>query len=152
MCSWLPFAEQLAELDLRALAINFVSTSLDDDMVAGARELQRRGAERIMLVGASMGGTAALVAAGRSTSPVWLRCRRRGSSAASMLSPLSAASRFQRSFSWVGKTQASPATRGGYRAGVADKDLVVTSGAEHGTDLLQDPEAERALLRFLLGE
>jgi hypothetical protein len=39
-CSWVPFAKQLAERDMRALAINFVSTSPDDDMVAGVRELQ----------------------------------------------------------------------------------------------------------------
>jgi hypothetical protein len=64
MCSWVPFAKELAERNMRALAINFAGASLDDDMVAGARELQRRGAERIMLVGASMGGTAALVATG----------------------------------------------------------------------------------------
>jgi pimeloyl-ACP methyl ester carboxylesterase len=62
-CSWVPFAQQLAQRHRRALAVNFVSTSLDDDMVAGARELLRRGAKRIILVGASMGGTAALVAA-----------------------------------------------------------------------------------------
>ena len=31
------------------------------------------------------------------------------------------------------------------------KALVVTTGFEHGTDLLQDPEAERALLDFLVG-
>ena len=62
-CSWVPFAQQLAQRHMRALAVNFVSTSLDSDMVAGARELLRRGAKRIILVGASMGGTAALVAA-----------------------------------------------------------------------------------------
>ena len=33
-----------------------------------------------------------------------------------------------------------------------DKELVVTSGFEHGTDLLQDPRAERALLGFLAGQ
>jgi hypothetical protein len=32
-----------------------------------------------------------------------------------------------------------------------NKALVVTTGFEHGTDLLQDPEAERALLDFLFG-
>ena len=52
-CSWVPFAQQLAQRHMRALAINFVSTSLDSDMVAGARELVRRGAKRIILVGAS---------------------------------------------------------------------------------------------------
>jgi hypothetical protein len=32
-----------------------------------------------------------------------------------------------------------------------NKTLVVTTGFEHGTDLLQDPDAERALLDFLVG-
>ena len=32
-----------------------------------------------------------------------------------------------------------------------EKGLVVTTGSEHGTDLLADPEAERALLDFLVG-
>jgi len=65
-CSWVPFAKQLAARNMRALAINFVSASPDADMVAGARELQRRGVKQIILVGASMGGTAALVAAAKS--------------------------------------------------------------------------------------
>jgi hypothetical protein len=113
MCSWVPFAKQLAERNLRALAINFVSTSLDDDMVAAARELQRRGAERIMLVGASMGGPRRWSPPGRSKSTVWLLCQHHRSSAALMLFQLSAALRFQRSFSWDARTRASLATPAG---------------------------------------
>ena len=154
MCSWLSFAEQLAERDLRALAINFVSTSLDDDMVAGARELQRRGAERIMLVGASMGGTTALVAAGEIE--VAGVAALSAPQEASGLDALPSVSRLEiPALFLVGREDTSFArdARRLYRAtGSPDKDLVVTSGAEHGTDLLQDPEAERALLRFLLGE
>jgi pimeloyl-ACP methyl ester carboxylesterase len=150
-CSWVPFAKQLAERHIGALAINFVSTSLDDDMVAGARELQRRGAKRIILVGASMGGTAALVAAAEIDVD----------GVAALSAP--------REFSGL---DALPAVRGLeipalfvvgrrdeifardarrlYRAmSSPDKALVVTSGSEHGTDLLQDPEAERALVDFL---
>ena len=40
-CSWVPFAKQIAERHMRALALNFASTSPDDDMVAGADELRR---------------------------------------------------------------------------------------------------------------
>jgi pimeloyl-ACP methyl ester carboxylesterase len=154
MCSWLPFAEQLAERDLRALAINFVSTSLDDDMVAGARELQRRGAERVMLVGASMGGTAALVAAGEidvaGVAALSAPQEFSGLDALPSVSRLEIPALFI-----VGREDTSFArdARRLYRTtGSPDKDLVVTSGAEHGTDLLQDPQAERALLEFLLGE
>jgi dienelactone hydrolase len=95
---------------MRALAINFSSTSLDDDMVAGLRELRRRGAKRIILVGASMGGTAALVAVRRPTLLVSLRCQHHGSSVVWMRSRQSAALRVERSFSPDGKTCASLAT------------------------------------------
>jgi len=40
------------------------------DLLAGAKVLRRRGADRIVLVGASMGGTAAVLAAARADPPV----------------------------------------------------------------------------------
>jgi pimeloyl-ACP methyl ester carboxylesterase len=40
------------------------------DLLAGARVLRGRGADRIVLVGASMGGTAAMLAVSRAASPV----------------------------------------------------------------------------------
>jgi pimeloyl-ACP methyl ester carboxylesterase len=154
LCSWLSFAEQLAERDMLALAINFVSTSLDDDMVAGAHELQRRGAERIMLVGASMGGTAALVAAGEidvaGVAALSAPQEFSGLDALPSVRSLEIPALFL-----VGREDTSFArdARRLYRAtGSSDKALVVTSGAAHGTDLLQDPDAERTLLEFLLGE
>jgi pimeloyl-ACP methyl ester carboxylesterase len=109
-CSWVPFAKQLVERHMRARAINFASTSPDDDMVAGSRELRRRGAKRIILVGASMGGTAALVAAAKIdvAGVAALSAPRQFSGLE--LSLLSAASRSERSFSSDGKTGASLAT------------------------------------------
>jgi pimeloyl-ACP methyl ester carboxylesterase len=152
-CSWLPFAKQLAERDMSALALNFASTSPDDDMLAGAAELRSRGAERIILVGASMGGTAALVAAEQMDAA--------GVAALSAprefggLDALPSARRLEiPALLLVGRQDASFArdARRLYRAMTSrDKALVVTAGFEHGTDLLQDPEAERALLDFLAG-
>ena len=63
-CSWIPFAKQLAERNMSALAINFASMALDDDMIAGALRAGAPRNARIILVGASMGGTDDLVAAG----------------------------------------------------------------------------------------
>lgn len=153
MCSWIPFAKQLAERNLRALAINFVSTSLDDDMVTAARELQRRGAERIMLVGASMGGTAALVAAGAievdGVAALSAPQEFSGLDALPAVRGLEIPALFL-----VGRQDESFArdARRLYEAMTSrDKALVLTSGSEHGTDLLQDPKAERALLDFLVG-
>lgn len=152
MCSWVPFAKELAERNMRALAINFASASLDDDMVAGARELQRRGAERIMLVGASMGGTAALVATGEiDVDGVAVLSAPRefsGLDALPGVGGLEIPALFL-----VGRQDESFArdARRLFRATSSpDKALVVTAGSEHGTDLLQDPKAERALLDFLV--
>ena len=151
LCSWFPFAKQLAERNMRALAINFASASLDEDMVAGARELTRRGARRIILVGASMGGTAALVAAAKidvaGVAALSAPQEFSGLDALRAVRSLEIPALFL-----VGREDPGFArdARRLYRAMSSDaKDLVVTTGSEHGTDLLRDPKAERALLGFL---
>jgi pimeloyl-ACP methyl ester carboxylesterase len=151
-CSWVPFAKKLAERNMRALAINFASASPDEDMVAGAAELRRRGAERIILVGASMGGTAALVAAAKIDVAAVAAL-----SAPRLFSGLDALPSVRRlgirALFLVGG-QDVPFARDArqlHRATKSrDKDLVVTAGYEHGTDLLRDPQAERSLLDFLV--
>jgi pimeloyl-ACP methyl ester carboxylesterase len=150
-CSWIPFAKQLAERNMSPLAINFASMALDDDMIAGARELERRGNARIILVGASMGGTAALVAASeidaagvaalsapQEFSGLDALPAVRGLGIPVLLLVGRQDERFAPDASRLFRAMRSP-----------DKALVVTTGAEHGTDLLQDPKAERALLEFL---
>jgi pimeloyl-ACP methyl ester carboxylesterase len=152
-CSWIPFAKQLARRHMRALAINFVSVSPDNDMVAGARELRRRGAKRIILVGASMGGTAALVAATKTdvTAVAALSAPREFSG----LDALPAVRDLDiRALFLVGREDVQYARDARLLYGAMkspDKALVVTAGSEHGTDLLQDPRAERALLDFVVG-
>jgi pimeloyl-ACP methyl ester carboxylesterase len=150
-CSWVPFAKQLAERGMQSLALNFASPSPDDDMLAGSAELRRRGAERIILVGASMGGTAALVAAAESDAAGVAAL-----SAPRQFGGLDALPSVRRleipALFLVGRQDASFARDGRqlHRATTSrDKALVVTSGSEHGTDLLEDPEAESALLDFL---
>ena len=150
-CSWVPFAQQLAQRHMRVLALNFVSTSLDGDMVAGARELLRRGAKRIMLVGASMGGTAALVAA--------TDIDVAGVAALSAprefggLDALPAVRRLEIPVLFLAGRQDGEFARDArrlYRAANSQtRALVMVAGSEHGTDLLEDPEARRALLAFL---
>jgi pimeloyl-ACP methyl ester carboxylesterase len=150
-CSWVPFAKRLAERNIRALAINFVSTSPDDDMVVGFDELRRRGAERIILVGASMGGTAALVASAQlDVAGVAALSAPREFSGLDALPSVRGLE--TRALFLVGR-QDPPFTADARRLFRAmktgDKTLVVTGSVEHGTDLLQVPEAERALLEFL---
>ncbi|MDQ3889132.1 MAG: dienelactone hydrolase family protein [Actinomycetota bacterium] len=154
-CSWLPYGKRLAGQGMRVLAVNFPATErLNVYMQAGALELRRLGAKRIVLVGASMGGTAALVAAPRVEGLVGV---------ASLSGP--------RQFQGLDARPAVAKTRvpllflvGGddrtfakdaralYKAAKSPKKkIVITSGFEHGTDLLQDPKADRALANFLGG-
>lgn len=152
-CSWVPFAMKLAERHMRALAVNFVSASPDEDMLAGARELRRRGAKRIILVGASMGGTAALVGAAKTdvAGVAALSAPRQFSG----LDALPSVRRLETPGLFLAGRQDTAFAADArllYRAMKSrDKALVLTTGYEHGTDLLQDPKAERALLEFLVG-
>ncbi len=71
-CQWLPFARELAKQGYRALVFDHrgygASTGLTNtdphlDVIAAAAELRRRGAKKIVLAGASMGGTGVVAAA-----------------------------------------------------------------------------------------
>jgi dienelactone hydrolase len=75
-CGWLPYAGYLSRHGVRALAFDlrcFGRSACPDggrghaitDVAAAMAELRRRGARRVALVGASMGGAIAVVAAAR---------------------------------------------------------------------------------------
>jgi alpha-beta hydrolase superfamily lysophospholipase len=82
LCGFWPFAEYLANRGLRAFAIDLrcfgrsacpegdARGRVVDDLDAAAAELRRRGATRVALVGASMGGAAVLIAGTRVQPPV----------------------------------------------------------------------------------
>ena len=75
LCNWLPFARTLAGSGYRVLLFDSrnagvsgvapypKSVQLQKDLLAAEKELLRRGAKRIVLGGASAGGTAAMTAA-----------------------------------------------------------------------------------------
>lgn len=75
ICEWMPYARQFARAGFRALVFNFRNNALsaiahqparsrvDLDMAAAANYIGAKGARRVVLVGSSMGGTGALVAA-----------------------------------------------------------------------------------------
>ena len=109
-CSWVPFAKQLAERHMRALAINFVSTSPTKtwwpgpaSCGAGVPSGSSWSAPRWVEPRLSSPQR-------RSTLLASLHCQHHGSSVVLMLSLLSAALILERSFSSDGKTRASLAT------------------------------------------
>lgn len=78
LCNWVPFARVLAARGFRVLAIDFrtygnsghgtsaTSGRFDRDYLGGAAYLRSHGVGKVFLAGASMGGTAAIVAASES--------------------------------------------------------------------------------------
>jgi pimeloyl-ACP methyl ester carboxylesterase len=62
LCEWVPEAKRLRDQGRRVLALDF-DTDLVNEVIGAAAELRREGSAKIVLVGASMGGTASLVAA-----------------------------------------------------------------------------------------
>src|SRR5258706_5309871 len=78
MCNWMPVAKKLADRGYRVLAFDFngfgvsqtTTLGADEDVVAAAAFLRSDGATSIVLMGASMGGTAVVAAGVEITPPV----------------------------------------------------------------------------------
>jgi pimeloyl-ACP methyl ester carboxylesterase len=154
VCSWLPFAQRLAGGGVRVLVFDFPGTTdLDRYVLAAVAELRHQGAHSIALAGASMGGTAVLVAANRDS---------KISRVASLSGPRSfegltagpAVPRLRVPTLFVAGKEDSPYVedaRAMYRAATTDKRLVVVPGSDHGTDLLDDEQVADQLFAFLEG-
>src|SRR5262249_17557950 len=75
LCDWLPFARQLGAKGFRAFPVDLPFRPLqnagwDRDLEAAVDYLRRAGAGSVVLIGASMGGAAAMVAATEISPPV----------------------------------------------------------------------------------
>jgi dienelactone hydrolase len=163
-CEWSDFASELAGAGMRVLAIDFRGNGastigrgsgirLDRDLAAAAARLRADGAERIYLVGASMGGTAALVAGS------WIRpavagvVSLSGPTAFRGLDALKAVRRSTvptRFLASKGDVPFAYAARTLVKAARAkDKAIALYAGGAHGSSLLGRPAAKAVVLRFL---
>ena len=161
-CQWLAFARELRAKGYRALVFDMrgygSSTGLDGtypdrDVTAAAKELRRRGATKIVLVGASMGATGVVVAAPAIKPTVAGVVELSAPTAFGGVSALDAARKLRSPALFVaGRDDAAfaPATRALYRAAATmDKRLVVAPSALHGVDLLSLPAVKKAVLAFV---
>jgi pimeloyl-ACP methyl ester carboxylesterase len=161
-CEFMALARELAGLGYRAISIDFRgnglsatgrSNRLDLDVAAAVERLRADGATRIELVGASMGGTAALVAGS------WVRPAVNG--IVSLSGPdyyrgLNAVRAVERSrvpvrflVSRDDRTLASDATTLMRRAASRDKAILRYTAAGHGSSILSLPAAHAVVLAFL---
>jgi pimeloyl-ACP methyl ester carboxylesterase len=162
--SWAEFASLLAGEGYRALNFDFrgyggsggtrAIPEMWRDVLAAADELRARGARRVVLVGASMGGTAALVAASRADLDGVVTL-----SAPSTFMNLSAPPEVVQAvdepklfIAAQGDGQAAATAQEFYTEASGAKRVEIVTGDEHGTDLLEGSRAEvvrMAILTFL---
>lgn len=166
LCSWLPYGRTLATHGYRVLAFDFRSFGssgsptdgsnadrFEWDLEAAVRLVRNAGAHHVVLVGASIGATAVLVAASKieppvdatiSVSPFALSLTHSDHG----LSPLAAVRRSRVPVLFLASSDDPYSTdnaRTLFRAASAhDKHLLLLPGAAHGSDLLTGPTGSRA--------
>jgi pimeloyl-ACP methyl ester carboxylesterase len=161
-CEFIDFARELASRGYRTLTIDFrgygASTGgdgrrLDRDVAAAVTQLRSEGAQRIKLVGASMGGTAVLAAASQIAPAVngvvslSAPARYRG------LDAVRAVKRSRVAVRFLAARRDSPFAADARRlmtvARARDKAVLVVPGAIHGSSVLAVPWAKEHVLAFL---
>ena len=161
-CQWLAFARELAAKGYRALVFDMrgygasagvQNVNPDQDVVGAAAELQRRGARRIVLIGASMGGTGVVAAAPR--------IRPQVSGVVELSAPIafggadarSAVRKFKGPVLFIaGRDDGdyASASRTLYRRAVSRaKHLVIAPTSWHGVDLIARPSVKKVVLDFI---
>jgi len=161
-CEFMDFARELGAAGFRALTIDFRyngastggnSSRLDLDVAAAAARLRADGATRIELVGASMGGTAVLVAASEIVPPVDGVVSLSGPTYFRGLNAVKAvrSSRVPVRFLVTrGERRFAPDATYLMRAAVAkDKAILRVNGGGHGSSILTVPAAKAFVLAFL---
>ena len=161
-CELIDFGRELAARGFRALAIDFrgygASTGgdgrrLDRDLAAAVQRLRADGSTRIFVVGASMGGTAALAAASWVTPRVDGVVSLSGPASFRGLDALRPVRRSRvpvRFLASRGDTAfADDARRLMKAARARDKAIALYAGVRHGSSLLDVPRAKALVLAFL---
>ncbi len=160
--SWTAFAHEMAQAGFRTLTFDFRGygessgtkdvAAIDRDMEGAYRYMIGRKIRPVYLVGASMGGTAALIVAARvpvaGVATLSAPLAFHGLDAAPVLSKLTMPKLFIAS---AGDLPAAEAVKELAAKSPDPKQLTVVPGAAHGTDLLSgaQPDAVTALRAFL---
>jgi pimeloyl-ACP methyl ester carboxylesterase len=147
LCNWASIAPELAEEGYQVLIYDFGEpATAARDMRAATQKIRELGAKKIILGGASLGGTVALMTAARERNVV---------GAFSLSAPdvygnaegLPAVRRFRAPVLFVAAEDDghfADEARWLYRAAASrDKKLLIVAGSEHGTALYAGPAAER---------
>jgi pimeloyl-ACP methyl ester carboxylesterase len=143
LCTWkFTYAGHLTDLGYRVGVFNYSGQPADTDVIAVAGALRQRGATRVFLIGASMGGTAALGAASRTDPSVAGVISISGPRSWDGVNALAAVPDVKVPVLFIAAEYDEPFA-GDARAlyqdcGARDKKLSIEPGGAHGTGLLTD--------------
>jgi pimeloyl-ACP methyl ester carboxylesterase len=166
LCEWLPQARAFAKGGYRVLAFDFAGfgesqrgpgpdARVDTDVVAAAEQLRRRGVDRIVLVGSSMGGTAVLSAATLIRPPVAGVVSLSGPSSFGGVDAAAAMRRLRVPVLLVVGADDHPFLEQARElhgaARVRDKQLLIVPGGGHGTSMLEFGEDAPRVLAAVQG-
>lgn len=164
--SWAELGSLLADRGYRSLAFDFRGyggsggerdiPEIWRDVLAATDALRERGARRIVLVGASMGGTASLIAAARTEVQGVITLSAAGTFMELSAPPevLQAVDEPKLFIAAQGDGSAAATAQTFYDTASGAKRLEIVTGADHGTDLLEGQQAESVrglILDFLSG-
>jgi pimeloyl-ACP methyl ester carboxylesterase len=161
-CQWLPFARELAAKGYRTLVFDMrgygasagiANVSPNLDVVGAAAELRRRGARKIVLVGASMGGTGVVAAAPRIKPAIAGVVELSAPTGFGGVDAIAAARNLKSPALFVaGRDDGdfAAASRALHRAAATnDKKLVISPTSWHGVDLVSLPAVRKTVLEFI---
>jgi pimeloyl-ACP methyl ester carboxylesterase len=164
--SWAELGSLLADRGYRSLAFDFRGyggsggerdiPEIWRDVLAAIDALRDRGVRRIVLVGASMGGTASLIAAARTEVQGVITLSAAGTFMGLSAPPevLQAVDEPKLFVAAQGDGSAATTAQTFYDTASGAKRLEIVTGADHGTDLLEGQQAEAVrglILDFLSG-
>ena len=161
-CQWSSFARELSAKGYRALVFDMrgygasggvANVSPQLDVIGAAAELRRRGAKKIVLIGASMGGTGVVAAAPTIRPAVSGVVELSAPTGFGSANALAAVKKLKRPALFIAGRddgEFASATRALYKAAATkDKKLYIAPSSWHGVDLLAIPPVKKLVLAFL---
>jgi hypothetical protein len=154
LCSWLPYARQLAASGHRVLAFDSRSgIRVDLDMAAAVEALRRTGSEHVVVGGASVGAAAALIASAALPSPPAAVVSLSAPASYGPLRALPPVRRLHAPVFFAASAEDQPYANDArelYAASVSsERRLEILPGTAHGERMLEDPAFGARVTAFI---
>lgn len=155
LCDWMPYARRLAASGLRVLAYNSrrPGVRVDLDLAAAVEAVRRTGSGHVVVAGASLGATGALIGSASLAEQPAAVVSLSAPASFGPLRALPAAARLQAPVLFAASSDDQPFAddaRALYAASASsERQLEISAGAAHGEQLLEDPAFRARVTAFI---